>query len=194
MPMASSSLSLIVGLGNPGAQYAATRHNVGYWFIEKVAEHYHAVWRLENKFQGHVCQIKLDHHVCWLLRPNTFMNHSGQSVAALAHFYKIPPELILVCHDELSFSAGVIRLKEGGGHAGHNGLRDIIARLHSSEFKRLRIGINHPGERSQVVNYVLNKPSQQDQSLITEAISQAIAVLPDLVAGDFQKAFRFLHN
>jgi PTH1 family peptidyl-tRNA hydrolase len=132
-------LNLLVGLGNPGAQYVATRHNVGAWFIEKVALHYGAVWRQENKFAGRVCQIQLDHLSCWLLQPTTFMNHSGQSVATLAHFYKIPPESILIAHDELSFPAGVIRFKEGGGHAGHNGLRDIITRLKSSEFKRLRI-------------------------------------------------------
>lgn len=189
-----SSLNLLVGLGNPGDQYAATRHNVGVWFIEKVAEHYGAIWRRENKFLGQVCQIQLDHSSCWLLQPATFMNHSGQAVAALAHFYKIPPESILIAHDELSFPAGIIRFKEGGGHAGHNGLRDIITRLHSSDFKRLRIGINHPGDRNQVTDYVLSKPNRSDQSLIEQAISQAIAVLPDLVAGNFQNAFRFLHN
>lgn len=187
-------LNLLVGLGNPGPEYAATRHNVGVWFLEAVAKHYGVAWRQENKFSGKVGQIQLNHSTCWLLQPTTFMNHSGQSVAAFTHFYKLAPESVLVAHDELSFPAGVIRFKEGGGHGGHNGLRDIIACLNSMEFKRLRIGIDHPGDRNKVTDYVLSKPNHSDHVLIEQAIGHALSALPDLLLGNFQSAFQYLHN
>lgn len=188
-----SSVQLIVGLGNPGAQYEQTRHNAGFWFVEEVARQYGAVFRPESKFSGEVARIQAGGRDCWLLKPGTFMNRSGQAIHAIANFYKISPQSILVVHDELDLPAGVAKLKVGGGHGGHNGLRDTIAKV-GAEFARLRLGIDHPGHRDQVVDYVLKAPSKIDRQKLDDAIYEASRIVPDLLQGDFAKAMQQLHT
>lgn len=187
-------VALIVGLGNPGPQYEETRHNAGFWFVEQVARQQGEQFRLENKFNGEIARVVIKGQQVWLLKPNTFMNRSGQSVAALARFYKIPLENILVVHDELDLPPGTARLKQGGGHGGHNGLRDIVAQMGSKDFMRLRIGIGHPGDSKQVSNYVLSRASAEDQRLIEQSLEVALEVLPQMVSGEFQKAMNTLHS
>ncbi len=188
-----SSVQLIVGLGNPGDKYDQTRHNAGFWFVDEVARQYGVVFRPETKFLGQVARVQSDGMDIWLLKPATFMNRSGQSVQALAKFYNIPVESILVVHDELDLEPGVAKLKQGGGHGGHNGLRDMIVAM-DKHFMRLRLGIGHPGHRDQVVGYVLKAPSKLDYQLINDAIYKASKVLPELVQGDLQKAMNTLHT
>lgn len=187
-------IKLIVGLGNPGPQYAATRHNVGAWLVEELARQYNTPLRVDSKFLGAYGKTRIANQDCWLLVPTTFMNLSGQSVKALASYYKIAPEEILVAHDELDFPVGEIRFKQDGGHGGHNGLRDIISHLQSKMFHRLRIGIGHPGNRDEVVNYVLKPPRSSEQIVIMDAILDALRVLPTFISGDQQKAIRELHS
>ena len=183
-----------MGLGNPGAEYAKTRHNVGAWLIDSVATQQDQSLRREKKFFGLSAKISVDTQACWLLEPTTYMNESGKSVAAIAQFYKITPQEILIAHDELDFPAGTARIKENGGHGGHNGLRDIIQCLGSNDFYRLRIGIGHPGHKDRVTPYVLGEPSHGDQALIVNTIDRVIHFLPDLMAGDIQKVMRELHE
>jgi len=191
----SSRISLIVGLGNPGAKYEPTRHNAGFWFVDQLARQHGGSFKSENKFHGEACKIRLDGKEVWLLKPMTFMNKSGQAIANLANFYKIAPEEILVAHDELDLPPGAARLKKGGGHGGHNGLRDTIAQLgNNKDFQRLRIGIGHPGHSSQVTGYVLGKAPADEQRLMDDAISDAIDVMPQAVSGDMQKAMNQLHS
>lgn len=190
----TQSIRLIVGLGNPGADYAATRHNAGFWWVDRLAERYGGSFRSESKFHGQVCRIQVDGRECWLLKPGTFMNRSGQSVSSLAKYYKIGLDEILVAHDELDLSPGVVRLKFGGGHAGHNGLRDIISAMGGREFWRLRVGIDHPGNAREVVNYVLGRPSRQDAEAIERALDEAERVLPELLQGRFQLAMNAMHS
>ncbi|VAW46758.1 Peptidyl-tRNA hydrolase [hydrothermal vent metagenome] len=187
------SVKLIVGLGNPGDKYTQTRHNAGFWFVEEVACQYGAVFRPETKFLGDVARVQSNGLDVWLLKPATFMNRSGQSIQSLAHFYRIPVESILVAHDELDLEAGVAKLKVGGGHGGHNGLRDMIAVM-GKAFPRLRLGINHPGHRDQVVDYVLKSPSKIDRQLIDDAMYRASKVMPEVISGDMQKAMHTLHS
>ncbi len=189
----ASPIGMIVGLGNPGPQYELTRHNAGFWFVEAIAQRKGASFRHEQKFHGEVCRVTVEGHDVWLLKPLTFMNRSGQAVAALARFYKIPPQAILVAHDELDFAPGTLRLKEGGGHGGHNGLRDIIAQL-GKDFLRLRIGIGHPGESRDVTGFVLGKAPESEQRLIEESIDDALTALPLLAEGELQKAMNLLHS
>lgn len=190
----SNSVQLIVGLGNPGPKYAQTRHNVGFLFVDELARSKGVTFRPESKFHGEVCKLRLQGHELWLLKPMTFMNRSGQAVAALARFYKIPPEAILVAHDELDIPAGQLRLKQSGGHGGHNGLRDIISQLGSRDFLRLRIGIDHPGHASEVSNYVLSKASADDRITIDAAVDEALHTLPQIVDGELQAAMNRLHS
>ncbi len=190
----SNSVQLIVGLGNPGPKYAQTRHNVGFLFIDELARSKGATFRTEAKFHGEVCKLHLDGHELWLLKPGTFMNRSGQAVAALARFYKISPESTLVIHDELDIPAGQLRLKQGGGHGGHNGLRDIINQIGSREFLRLRIGIDHPGSAREVSNYVLSKASADDRITIEAAVDEALRALPQIIDGELQAAMNRLHS
>jgi len=190
----SARIELIVGLGNPGREYADTRHNAGFWFVEEVARKYAGSFKAEKKFQGEAARVDIANHDVWLLKPETFMNLSGQSVLALMQFYKIQLANILVVHDDLDLPAGVARLKQGGGHGGHNGLRDIIARCGGNGFQRLRLGIGHPGDKHQVTGHVLTRVSAEDQAAINTAISNAMAVLPQVVSGDFQKAMNQLHT
>lgn len=190
----ASRIQLVVGLGNPGPEYERTRHNAGFWFVDAVAAQAGGVFRSESKFHGEACRVHLDGHDLWLLKPMTYMNRSGQAIAALARFYKIPPESILIAHDELDLPPGGLKVKQGGGHAGHNGLRDTIARLGSGDFLRLRIGIGRPAHSGQVVGYVLHAPSQADHRAIDEALDDARDALPLLVEGEVQKAMNRLHS
>lgn len=188
------SVSLIVGLGNPGPQYQGTRHNAGFWFLDALLRDYPCALRPESKFKGQACRVVIQGHELWLLRPDTFMNLSGQAAGALAGFFKIAPECILVAHDELDLPPGQVRLKRGGGHGGHNGLRSLIEHLGSREFARLRIGIGHPGHKDRVHDYVLSKPSADDRDAIQRAVDEAVATLPLIVAGEFARAMNVLHT
>lgn len=187
-------IALIVGLGNPGREYETTRHNAGFWFVDAIARQTGASFKAENKFHGEAVKTRVHGHEVWLLKPSTFMNRSGLAVCALAKFYKIAPESILIAHDELDFDPGDVRLKTGGGHGGHNGLRDSIAALGSKNFARLRIGIGHPGDARQVSNYVLKKAGADDQRAIEDAIERGLDVLPLLVDGEMEKAMHRLHS
>lgn len=190
----SQPIQLLVGLGNPGPQHALDRHNAGFWLVDQIATRERVALRPERGFFGDVARIRLHGHELWLLEPTTFMNRSGQSVGALARFYKIPPEAILVAHDELDLLPGQAKLKLGGGHAGHNGLRDLIAQLGTPNFWRLRIGIGHPGDRERVIGHVLGKPPQSELSLIEQALEASQDVLPDLLKGEFNRATMQLHG
>lgn len=182
-------IKLIVGLGNPGERYITTRHNAGAWFVEKVVASYAADLRLEAKFHGFCGVIKIAHYSCHLLIPITYMNCSGRAVQAIANFYKIPPANILVVHDELDFPPGVARFKFGGGHNGHNGLRDIIAVLQGGDFHRLRVGIGKPqkapNSNVDMADYVLTKPSRAEMEQIDAALDEKVALTPRLLQGIF---------
>ena len=192
---ANASIELIVGLGNPGREYDDTRHNAGVWFIEELARSCGATLQPEKKFHGLTARVSLHGRDIRLLFPATFMNRSGQAVSAIANFYRISPEQILVAHDELDIPVGTARLKQGGGHGGHNGLRDIISSLgNNKNFHRLRLGIGHPGDSSKVVGYVLNKPSREDDRKIREAIDEAVRVMPEAMNGSWAKAVQELHT
>ncbi len=190
----SNKIKMIVGLGNPGSEYEQTRHNAGFWFIDELAWQYKATLKEEKKFFGSVARISISGSDLWFLKPSTFMNRSGQAVAALAQFYKIKPEEILVVHDELDIPCGRIKFKLGGGNGGHNGLKDIQARLGTPDFYRLRLGIDHPGDRNLVVGYVLNKPSPEHRQQIDKAINKSLKAVPMLLAGEWEEAVRFLHS
>ena len=189
----SACIDLIVGLGNPGREYEKTRHNAGFWFVDALAASANTSFRHDARFHGEVCKASFAGRDVWLLKPATFMNRSGQAVAALARFYKLPVEAILVAHDELDLPPGTARLKRGGGHGGHNGLRDIISHLGTNTFLRLRLGIGHPGTSREVVDYVLTKPAVGDRELVEAAIRDCQSVLPKVVAGEFQRAMNELH-
>lgn len=188
------SIQLFVGLGNPGPQYQFTRHNAGVWFIDNLANTFNVDMRPEPKLKGSIGTFLCENVQCRLFIPNTFMNHSGQALGAVSHFYKLNPESILVAHDDLDLPVGTVRLKQSGGHGGHNGLRDIITHLNSSDFFRLRIGIGHPGNSKDVVNFVLNKPGKEEEVLIRESLSIASDILPLLINGQSQKAMQLLHT
>jgi PTH1 family peptidyl-tRNA hydrolase len=189
-----SEIKLIVGLGNPGHEYEDTRHNAGFWWVDAFAQQHAVQFKTDNKFHGLVTRVQLHGHEVWLLKPQTFMNVSGRSVVALALFYKILPDQILVVHDELDLPPGGAKLKLGGGHGGHNGLKDIIAHLGTKDFWRLRIGIGHPGERDEVVNYVLNAPRNSEQVLIEQAMQRAQDVAMLVVEGKLEAAMLKLHS
>ncbi len=186
-------MRLVVGLGNPGREYEATRHNAGFWFVHRVADAHGAGLRMEPRFHGLVARVSARGRECWLLEPSTFMNASGRSVAALARFYKIEPQEMLVVHDELDLPPGGVKLKKGGGAAGHNGLKDIIAHL-GADFWRLRIGVGHPGDRAQVINYVLEKPRKEEDDAIDAAIDRGLDVWPLLLDGNTEAAMLKLHT
>ena len=189
-----ADIRLIVGLGNPGAQYADTRHNAGFWFVDEVARTTGATLRAEPRFHGLAARIMFEGHELWLLEPSTFMNRSGQSVAALARFYKIAPEQILIVHDEIDLPVGLVKLKYAGGHGGHNGLRDLHAHLGTPNYWRLRIGVGHPGSKDLVVDYVLHAPSKVDREKINSVIDEASRQLPDLLRGDAARVMNHLHS
>ena len=181
---------LIVGLGNPGSEYEDNRHNLGYWFVDRLARELKVTLAPQGKFFGRVGRLD----ELWLLQPTTFMNRSGQSVLALAHFYKILPDEILVVHDDLDLLPGSIRIKQGGGNGGHNGLKDIQAHLTVPDFWRLRLGIGHPGDRNEVITYVLKPPRKEEQELIDAALDRCLLAWPKLALGDYEAAQRLLHT
>ena len=188
-------VDMIVGLGNPGPKYQRTRHNAGADFVRALANSVGATLSTESKFYGETARISLNGRDIRLLVPITYMNRSGQAVSAITKFYQIEPQNILVAHDELDHSPGTSRLKIGGGHGGHNGLRDIIKNLgNNKDFARLRIGIGHPGHADQVADYVLKKPSKGDQQLIDNSISDALNSLPLAIQGEWEQAMNKLHS
>ena len=181
-------IKLFVGLGNPGSEYEATRHNAGFWWIDALARELKVQLQPERGYWGLAARATVHGQHVWLLEPQTYMNLSGKSVAALARFFKIAPEEILVAHDELDIAPGQVKLKRGGGHAGHNGLRDIHAQLGSPDYWRLRIGIGHPGDKAEVANWVLKKPAPDQRALIEDSITHSLKAWPALLAGDMDKA------
>lgn len=190
-----AAIQLIVGLGNPGSEYAHTRHNVGALFVEQLASKYNVPLIAQSKYAGLLGRFTLEGQDIRLLIPSTFMNRSGQAVAAVVNFYHIPLNAILVAHDELDLPLGVAKLKLGGGHGGHNGLRDIMAQCgNQNNFCRLRLGIGHPGDKNLVTNFVLGIPSKQEQQKIATSIDFALDVIPEIVVGDLNKAMQILHN
>ena len=188
-----SMIRLLVGLGNPGPAYLATRHNAGFWFIDEVARKLGATLVPERSYFGLVARVNRPDGPIWLLEPMTFMNLSGKSVAALARFFKIAPEEILVAHDELDVLPGNAKMKIGGGHGGHNGLKDINAQLGSTDYWRLRLGIGHPGVKAEVVDYVLRKPPAEQREAIEKSIAQSLGALDLLLAGEMDKALAKVH-
>ena len=189
-----TALRLIVGLGNPGAEHARTRHNAGFWFLDAFAESLGARFGVDGKLHAETAKAEFGGNQLWLLRPTTFMNRSGQSVSAALRYYKIEPDQMLVAHDELDLPAGAARLKFDGGHGGQNGLRDIIAALGHGKFHRLRLGIGHPGDKHEVTNWVLGRPGRDDESSIRDAVARGLQVLPSAVNGDFNGAMKLLHT
>jgi PTH1 family peptidyl-tRNA hydrolase len=188
------SIRLIAGLGNPGREHERNRHNVGFWLLERLAQAQRASFRKDAKHQARVARIAAPSGDVWLCEPQTYMNLSGKSVGGLARFYKITPEEILVVHDELDFPPGTVKMKLGGGVAGHNGLKDIQAQLGTQGFWRLRIGIGHPGDRDVVADYVLNSPAPDERELIEAAVARGLEVMPLVLAGDMQAAMQKLHG
>ena len=186
-------IKLFVGLGNPGEQYVDTRHNVGFWWIDFIGQNHKLSLKNSKKYFGEFSKHNEDGKV-FFLKPSTFMNDSGKSVQALAKFYKIEPEEILVIHDELDIQPGTAKLKLGGGHGGHNGLKSIQTSLGSNNFWRLRIGVGHPGDKSKVIGYVLNKPSKIEMQLIQESIINSYKVFSYIMLGQFEKAMLNLHS
>ena len=189
-----TAIRLIVGLGNPGREYESTRHNVGFRWVDELAREHKLSFNSEAKFHGLTVRGTLHGHELWLLKPQTFMNISGRAVGSLAQFYKITPAEMLVVHDELDLPPGVARLKMGGGHGGHNGLKDIIAHLGTKDFLRLRIGIGHPGERDEVSNYVLSQARREENEQINEAIQLSLAVAHLVIEGKPEAAMLKLHS
>ena len=187
-------IKLLVGLGNPGTEYEATRHNAGFWWIDAVARELKVSLAPEKAYHGRVARTSVQGQTLWLLEPQTFMNVSGKSVAALARFFKIAPEEILVVHDELDVPPGQAKLKFGGGHGGHNGLRDIHAQLGSSDYWRLRLGIGHPGVKAEVVNWVLKKPAPEQRAAIEDCVERTLKAVPALLAGEMEKATLMVHT
>jgi peptidyl-tRNA hydrolase, PTH1 family len=189
----SSGIQCIVGLANPGERYAHTRHNAGAWFVEQVVKEAHMALRPEAKYHG-LYALALFESPCHLLIPTTFMNHSGQAVRACLSYYKIPPQTVLVAHDDIDLPIGTIKLKYDGGDGGHHGLKDIIQHLHTKQFYRLRIGIGHPSQRQEVIHYVLSPPSVSERQKINQALQQAQEIIPLLLSGHIQQAMQQLHT
>ncbi len=187
-------LSLVVGLGNPGPDYEQTRHNAGFWFADALARAMGVSWQHDRNLPAELARGVLESCDLRLCKPLGYMNRSGASVAAHARYYRIPVERILVVHDDLDLPPGIIRYKEGGGHGGHNGLRDLIRHLGGNGFRRLRLGIGHPGHRDQVVNYVLQRPTAEEEARILEAVNEGVRVLSDLMAGRTQQAVQRIHG
>jgi len=187
-------IRLIAGLGNPGPEYEDTRHNAGFWWVDEAARLLKASLHLERGHFGLVARATVSSQPLWLVEPQTFMNLSGKCVASVARFYKIAPEEILVVHDELDLPPGEAKLKRGGGHAGHNGLRDIHGQLGSADYWRLRVGIGHPGNKGEVANWVLKKPSADDRIAISQTLDRSLKALPHLIAGEIDRATALIHT
>ncbi|HTT08772.1 MAG TPA: aminoacyl-tRNA hydrolase [Gammaproteobacteria bacterium] len=186
-----AEIRLVVGLGNPGPDYAHTRHNAGYWFVDQLAQSASASFKREAKFHGEVARMDAER---WLLKPATFMNLSGDAAAAMARFYHFEPRQILVAHDDLDLPPGNVRFKTGGGDGGHNGLKDITSKLGSGDYHRLRFGIGHPGDRERVMPHVLNRATAEDEKAIRDAIASALAEMPSLLAGEYTKVMNALNR
>jgi PTH1 family peptidyl-tRNA hydrolase len=194
-----SGLILIVGLGNPGPKYAKTRHNAGFWFLDALLEHIDsegvdAGLRSQSRLSAEICRTRVHGRDCIFAKPTVFMNHSGQAVRALVDYYRVSEENLLVAYDDLDLPPGTIRLKQGGGHGGHNGMRDIFRHLDKTDFMRLRIGIGHPGFKDAVTGYVLSRAPAEQEKLIMSSVARAIAVMPDLIRGNVSKATKDLHT
>jgi PTH1 family peptidyl-tRNA hydrolase len=187
-------IKLLVGLGNPGPEYEATRHNAGFWWVDALAGELKAPLAMDKAYHGLVARTAVQGQTVWLLEPQTFMNVSGKSVAALARFFKIEPKEILVVHDELDLPPGEAKLKFGGSHAGHNGLRDIHAQFGTGDYWRLRLGIGHPGTKAEVVNWVLKKPSPDHRIAIEQCIDRTLKAVPRLLAGEMEQATMLIHT
>jgi len=187
-------IKLFVGLGNPGPEYAGTRHNAGFWWVDALARELKVSLVAERGYHGLVARANVHGQVVWLLEPQTFMNLSGKSVAALARFYKIAPEEMLVVHDELDVVPGQAKLKFGGSHAGHNGLRDIHAQLGTDDYWRMRLGIGHPGVKTEVAGWVLQKPAPEQRTAMEECIARTLKAVPALLAGEMEKATLIVHT
>ena len=187
-------IKLIVGLGNPGERYERTRHNAGYWWVDAVAQRKRAAWKKETKFSGWTTRVEEGGREFFLLKPSTYMNESGRSVASLSRFFKIEAGEMLVVHDELDLAPGVVKLKKGGGTGGHNGLTDIVASLDTKDFWRLRVGIGHPGDRDLVADYVLDKPRRAELDAILPPFERSFDLLPRLATGRLQDAMAWLHT
>lgn len=190
----AGDIRVIAGLGNPGARYQDTRHNAGFWFVDRVAAAHGVEFRSVPRLFGEVAELRLGPVLVRLLKPSTFMNESGRSVGALVRYYAVPAASVLVAHDEIDLPAGTVRLKRGGGHGGHNGLRDVIAQLGAPEFARLRIGVGHPGHKDQVIGYVLSRPGAQERAWIDEALARAAQRFDDIVLEGLEQAMNELHR
>jgi peptidyl-tRNA hydrolase, PTH1 family len=191
--VAGLALKLIVGLGNPGEQYARTRHNAGWWFVDALLERQRGSWRHERQMHSELARVHVAESDLWLAKPTAFMNCSGGPAAAIAQFYRIAPQEMLIVHDDIDLPPGVARLKQGGGHGGHNGLRDVIEHL-GPDFWRLRLGVGHPGARELVLDAVLDRPTAAEQLLIDEAVQRGLDVLPELLSAGAQRAMHQLHR
>ena len=189
-----AAISLVCGLGNPGAQYEATRHNAGFWFLDAVQRVVSLPWRPETRFFGDLADTRMGQQRVRFLRPANFMNECGGAVASVCGYFDIPAEAVLVVHDDLDLPPGTVRVKQGGGHGGHNGLRDIFSKLGSREFIRLRIGIGHPGNSDDVTDWVLRKPSAEDKTAILDAIDRALDEINPMMAGDLEPVMKALHT
>lgn len=187
-------IRLFVGLGNPGPDYEGTRHNAGFWWIDALARELNTTLVMDKSYHGMLARATVQGQTVWLLKPQTFMNLSGKSVAALANFFKIPAQDILVAHDELDVTPGEAKLKLGGSHAGHNGLRDIHAQLGTDQYWRLRLGIGHPGNKAEVVHWVLKKPSPDHRIAIEQTIDRALKAVPAFLSGNMEQATRLIHT
>jgi PTH1 family peptidyl-tRNA hydrolase len=185
---------MIAGLGNPGPKYAETRHNAGFWFLDQVVHRYGGAFREQGRLRAETARIGIAGRECILVRPTTFMNESGLAVRAVLTYFRIPEAALLVAYDELDLQPGTVRLKLGGGHGGHNGLRDIFRHIPERGFLRLRIGIGHPGFKDQVTDYVLSRPGAEDERRIRESIERAAEVVPEIVAGGIPRAMKQLHT
>jgi PTH1 family peptidyl-tRNA hydrolase len=186
-------LQLVVGLGNPGPEYARTRHNAGFWYVDELARRGIGGWRRESRHQCELARVRVAECELWLMKPSTYMNHSGAAVRSVAGFYRIPSAEVLVVHDDIDLPPGVARLKEGGGHGGHNGVRDVIGQL-GADFWRLRIGVGHPGSKDQVIDAVLDRATPDEQQLIDAALARAQAALPEMLRDGAQSAMNHLHT
>ena len=192
-PASDTALKLVVGLGNPGAEYARTRHNAGWWFVNALAAGRGASWRAEPRRHGELARVRIGEAELWLLKPMDYMNRSGAAVASVCSFYRIAPPEVLIAHDDIDLLPGVARLKQGGGHGGHNGVRDVIAHL-GADFWRLRFGVGHPGDRDLVIDAVLDRPSAAEQQAIDESLQRALEALPIMLREGAQKAMHRLHS
>ncbi len=193
MDTGNTRFDLLVGLGNPGTKYEETRHNAGFWFLDRLADRYSATFKADKRFFGEIAKVRISGMDIILLKPATFMNLSGQSIAAAARYFKIDPSNVLIVHDEIDLPPGTIRVKQGGGHGGHNGLRDTIAKF-GKNFWRVRLGVGHPGHKDAVVAYVLKRASKEEQQLIDDAIDDGIREVENLLVENLDKAIQFLHS